>query len=36
VRCAEVDTLLRDDPAVRGGRLSFEIFSAAAFTRGEV
>ena len=33
---AEVEALLREDPAVRGGRLSFEILSAASFLRGEV
>jgi predicted enzyme related to lactoylglutathione lyase len=33
---ADVETLLREDPAVSGGRLRFEIFSAASFLRGEV
>jgi hypothetical protein len=33
---ADVEALLRDDPAVRGGRLSFEVFSSASFTRGDV
>ena len=33
---SEVEALLRDDPAVSGGRLRFEVFSAASFMRGEV
>jgi|SoiMethySBSTD1v2_1073268.scaffolds.fasta_scaffold02443_19 hypothetical protein len=33
---SEVEALLRDDPAVRGRRLSFEVLSAASFTRGEI
>src|SRR5688572_4451712 len=33
---AEVEALLREDPAVRAGRLRFEVFSTASFTRGEV
>ncbi len=33
---AEVEALLREDPAIQGARLSFEILSAASFARGEV
>jgi hypothetical protein len=33
---SEVEALLRDDPAVSGGRLRFEVFSAGSFMRGEV
>ena len=33
---SDVQALLRDDPAVSGGRLRFEVFSAGSFMRGEV
>lgn len=32
----EVEALLREDPAVRGERLRFEVFTAASFSLGEV
>lgn len=32
----EAEALLREDPAVKGGRLRFEVFSAASFGRGDV